>query len=73
MSSHIRESSSVTNRNTSKSDAHSVNALETIEEEEKKLNWVYLIIEDLGREDPKKFHEENQENKTNIGIIKENG
>ncbi|KAJ6251171.1 patterned expression site [Anaeramoeba flamelloides] len=73
MSSHGRESSSVTNRNTSKSDAHSVNALETIEEEEKKLNWVYLIIEDLGREDPKLFHEENQENKTcNLTTFRKN-
>ncbi|KAJ3442047.1 hypothetical protein M0812_12853 [Anaeramoeba flamelloides] len=61
---HQLESSSVTNCNTSKADTNSVNAVETIEEEEKKLNWGYLIIEDLVREDPKKFHEENQENKT---------
>ncbi|KAJ6237762.1 hypothetical protein M0813_26555 [Anaeramoeba flamelloides] len=64
MSTQIRESSSVTNCNTLENDIHSVNAIETIEEEEKKMSWGDLIIEELGREDSLKYHEENPKIKT---------
>ncbi|KAJ3429844.1 hypothetical protein M0812_22843 [Anaeramoeba flamelloides] len=64
MSTQIRESSSVTNCNTLENDIHTVNSIDTIEEEEKKMNWGYLIIEELGREDPMNYHEENQKIKT---------
>ncbi|KAJ6231374.1 hypothetical protein M0813_05797 [Anaeramoeba flamelloides] len=66
MSTQIRESSSVTNCNTLENDIHSVNAIETIEEEEKKMSWGDLIIEELGREDSLKYHEENPKIKTTL-------
>ncbi|KAJ3435585.1 hypothetical protein M0812_19450 [Anaeramoeba flamelloides] len=69
MSTQIRESSSVTNCTTLENDMLSVNAIETIEEEEKKMNWGDLIIEELGREDTLKYHKENPKIKTeNSGI-----
>ncbi|KAJ3449785.1 hypothetical protein M0812_05944 [Anaeramoeba flamelloides] len=52
MSTQIRESSSVTNCTTLENDMLSVNAIETIEEEEKKMNWGDLIIEELGGRHP---------------------
>ncbi|KAJ3452601.1 hypothetical protein M0812_04374 [Anaeramoeba flamelloides] len=66
MSTQIRESSSVTNCTTLENDMLSVNAIETIEEEEKKMNWGDLIIEELGREDTLKYHKENPKIKTKI-------
>ncbi|KAJ6250056.1 hypothetical protein M0813_16428 [Anaeramoeba flamelloides] len=66
MSTQIRESCSVTNCNTLENDIHTVNTIDTIEEEEKKINWGGLIIEELGREDPMNYHEENQKIKSTL-------